>query len=221
MTVSLVGGLPGGAKTPSPVFSPQEAPAQRQPTPVSAPPREAPAAEAVPIPVPEAAPSKPEPPKPVPKPAPQPAPPKPEPPKPEPPKRDPAAEALAKLRAAAKPPATPGVITEALKVAKESSGGGEVAGKAGGGIEDIYGAQIVMAVQPNWRWPAMARGDLSVSLYLKIDATGRVLDVRVAASSGNPLFDSSAEDAVRRTQALPPPPSPAYNEIVLPFYQMR
>jgi colicin import membrane protein len=108
-----------------------------------------------------------------------------------------------------------------LKFARKESGGGGGEGAGGGAIGDIYGAQIVMAVQPNWHWPALAQGNLSVTLYLKINAAGRVLDVRVEASSGNALFDSSAVAAVRRTQTLPPPPSPAYNEIVLPFFPMR
>jgi colicin import membrane protein len=78
-----------------------------------------------------------------------------------------------------------------------------------------------MAVQPNWHWPALAKGDLSVVLYLGIDAAGRVLDVRVEESSGNALFDSSAVAAVRRTQVLPRPPGPEYHNIVLPFFPMR
>ncbi|MCL2123798.1 MAG: cell envelope integrity protein TolA, partial [Desulfovibrionaceae bacterium] len=100
-------------------------------------------------------------------------------------------------------------------------GGGEGEGEGGGGIGDVYGAQIVMAVQPNWHWPAQAKGSLSVTLYLKIDATGRVLDVRVEESSGNAVFDSSAVSAVRVTHMLPPPPSPAYREIVLSFFPIQ
>ena len=228
MTVSLVDGLPDGNKTPAPVLGPQSAPVQRQAPPVSAPHAEAPVPAAVPIPLPDAPAAKPEPPKPVPKPEPkQPDPPKPdvkkpEPPKPEPPKRNPAEEALAKLRAAAsRPAAQPGVVAEALKHALKQSGGGGSTGSTGGSIEEVYGAQIVMAVQPNWSWPPLAQGNLSVTLYLKVDATGRVLDVRVEASSGNPSFDSSAVAAVRRTQTLPPPPTPAHNEIVLSFFPMR
>jgi len=155
-------------------------------------------------------------------------PPKPAPPKPAPPRRNPAEEALAKLRAEARPTqgARPNAVADALRAARqesrsEGSGGGVGAGEGGGGIADVYGAQIVMAVQPNWHWPALAQGDLSVTLYLKIDAVGRVLDVRVNRSSGNALFDSSAVAAVRRTQVLPTPPSPAYHEIVLPFFPMR
>jgi TolA protein len=155
---------------------------------------------------------------------------KPEPRKPEAP-QDPVKAALDKARAAAKP--TPGevkvkpnAVAQALAAARKKSGGhdggggGEGEGE-GGGLGDVYGAQIVMAVQPNWSWAAQAKGSLSVALYLKIDATGRVLDVRVEQSSGNAAFDSSAVSAVRVTQVLPPPPSPAYREIVLTFFPMQ
>ena len=151
--------------------------------------------------------------------------------KPEPP-RDPVREALEKARAATK--TTPGevkvkpnVVASALAAARKKSGGqgggggGEGEGEGGGGIGDVYAAQIVMAVQPNWHWPAQAQGNLSVALYLKINAGGRVLDVRVEESSGNAIFDSSAVSAVRVTQVLPPPPSPAYYEIILRFFPMQ
>jgi TonB family protein len=161
---------------------------------------------------------------------PKPTPPKAEPaketPKPTPPKADPVKEALDKARAAAKPTSgeikvKPNTVAQALAVARKHSGGGGGEGEGGGGIGDIYGAQIVMAVQPNWHWPAQARGSLSVALYLKIDATGRVLNVRVEESSGNALFDASAVSAVRVTQVLPPPPKPEYREIVISFYPMQ
>ena len=266
MTVSLVDGLPGGDRTPSPILGPQSAPVQKPAPPLPpAPPKEPsppvipkPPPEAVPVPIQETPPLRLEAPEHVPKPAPEPAPkpppepdtvlltdkkaeepkqpepkqpqpPKEEPKKPEkpqPPKPDPAAEALAKLRAEAKSNAArtnPNAVAQALAAARKQSGGGggEGEGEGGGGIGDIYGAQIVMAVQPNWHWHALAQGNLSVTLYLKVDATGLVLDVRVETSSGNPLFDSSAVAAVRRTHTLPPPPSPAFREIVLPFFPMR
>jgi len=166
-------------------------------------------------------PQKPEPPKAEDK---KPDPKKPEAQKPAPPKQDPVKAALDKARAAAKPgelKVKPNTVAQALAEARKRSGGGGGEGEDGGGIGDIYGAQIVMAVQPNWQWPAQARGQLSVALYLKIDASGRVLDVRVETSSGNAVFDSSAVSAVRVTQVLPPPPSPAYREIVLNFFPMQ
>ncbi|MCL1985030.1 MAG: cell envelope integrity protein TolA, partial [Betaproteobacteria bacterium] len=245
MTVSLVDGLPGGNSMPSPILGPQGAPAQKQAPPLpSAPPKEPsppmitePSPEAVPV---ETPPPKLETPAPEPdtalladkRPAPPKEPPKPtppkEPPKPAPPKADPVKDALDKARAAAK--ATPGelkmkpnAVALALADARKRSGGqnggggGEGEGEGGGGIGDVYLAQIVMAVRPNWSWPALAKGNLSVALYLKMDATGRVLDVRVEESSGNAAFDSSAVGAVRVTQVLPPPPSPGYREIILSF----
>jgi colicin import membrane protein len=169
--------------------------------------------------------------------SPKPAPPKTDPvkidtAKTDPPKTDPVKAALDKARTEAKPSpgelkVKPNVVSQALAAARKHSGGqsggggGEGAGEGGGGIGDVYGAQIVMAVQPNWSWPAQAKGDLSVALYLKIDATGRVLNVRVEESSGNALFDASAVSAVRLTQVLPPPPRPEYREIVISFYPMQ
>jgi TolA protein len=153
----------------------------------------------------------------------------PEPRKPAPPKADPIKEALNKARAEAKSPVgelrvKPNAVAQALAIARKNSGGGgggEGEGEGGGGIGDVYAAQIVMAVQPNWSWPAQAKGDLSVALSLKMDSTGRVLDVRVEESSGNSIFDSSAVSAVRLTQVLPPPPSPAYRELILRFFPLQ
>ena len=241
MTVSLVDGLPGGNRTPAPILGPREAPAQTQ-APPAAPPKEAPPPVAS-APTPTAAPApmetallpKLEAPDPVRRPPPEkeekPAAPKeadkkPEVRKPEAPK-DPVKEALDRARASASPApgvakVKPNAVAQALAAArKQSGGGGGGEGEGGGGIGDVYAAQIVMAVQPNWHWPAQAQGSLSVALYLKIDATGRVLAVRVEESSGNSIFDSSAVSAVRVTQVLPPPPSPAYREIILRFFPMQ
>ena len=244
MTVSLVEGLPGGNRTPEPILSPREAPARTQapPLPPSAPSRETPPPvvpetpqEAVPVPIERSPLPKLEAPAPVRQPPPEKEI-KPEVPKeadkkaeakkPEPPK-DPVKEALDRARGSASPvpgeaKAKPNAVTQALAAArKQSGGGGGDEGEGGGGIGDVYAAQIVMAVQPNWHWPAQARGGPSVALYLKLDATGRVLDVRVEGSSGNAIFDSSAVSAVRVTQVLPPPPSPAYREIILRFFPMQ
>jgi len=265
MTVSLVDGLPGGNRSPSPILGPQGAPAQKQAPPLPSEAPKAPLPPAAKEPPPEAVPSRiaetpqPElkPPDLAPKPLPDPvalpadtkreAPKKPETskeedkkpearkqeaPKPVPPRADPVKAALDKARAETKTnpgelKVKPNAVAQALAAARKHSGGhsggggGEGDGEGGGGIGDVYGAQIVMAVQPNWHWPAQAKGSLSVTLYLKIDATGRVLDVRVEESSGNAVFDSSAVTAVKVTQVLPRPPSPAYREIVLSFFPMQ
>ena len=265
MTVSLVDGLPGGNRTPSPILGPQGAPAQTQAPPLPSEAPKAPLPPAAAMPPPEILPPRIEetpqpklkPPELAPPPPPEPPAlpaekkreepkksetPKPEDkkpeakqqetPKPAPAKADPVKAALDKARAEVKPnpgelKVKPNAVAQALAAARKHSGGnsggggGEGVGEGGGGIGDVYGAQIVMAVQPNWHWPAQAKGSLSVALYLKIDATGRVLDVRVEQSSGNAVFDSSAVSAVRVTQVLPPPPSPAYREIVLSFFPMQ
>ena len=264
IAVSLVDGLPGGSRMPSPILGPQSAPAQKPAPPLPfTPPQEppppavaAPSPQAVPIPVQETSPPKLEAPKPVPKPVPEPdaalladrkkdEPQKPETPKedakPEPkkqeapkpaaaPRPDPVKAALDKARAAAKPvpgavQLKPNAVAQALAEARKRSGrgggGGEGEGEGGGGIGDVWAAQVMLAVQENWHWPAQAGGNLSVALYLKLNAAGRVLDVRVQESSGNAVFDSSAATAVRVTQDLPPPPRPEYREVVLTFYPSR
>jgi TolA protein len=134
---------------------------------------------------------------------------------------------LDKARSAAKPPqgaaqVKPNSVAQALAAARKLRGSGAGAGGEGegGGLGDVYISQIVMAVQQNWEWPALAHGNLSVVLFFKLNAAGRVLDVRVEESSGNAAFDSSAVSAVRVTQ-MPPPPGPAYHEIILRFFPMQ
>ena len=262
MTVSLVDGLPGGNRTPSPILGPQGSPAQEQTPPPPSEPTKAPPPlvatpppqEAVPIPIDTTPQPKLEPPALAPKPPPEPdvlpadkkkeeqkkpesskeednksEPKKQEPLKPAPSRPDPVKAALDKARAEVKSipgevKVKPNAVAQALAAARKHSGGHSGGGGGegeGGGIGEVYGAQIRMAVQPNWHWPAQAKGNLSVDLYLKLDATGRVLDVRVEESSGNAVFDSSAVSAVRVTHVLPPPPSPAYREIVLSFFPMQ
>jgi TonB family protein len=270
VTVSLVDGLPGGNRAPSPILGPLGDPGKTPAPPMPAPPSKAelsppePAqtapARAETLPPPKPAPPKPSPeqdavplvrkkqPEPPPEPPkeeaqkvepPKTAPSKPEPPKKEPgkveapkvspPASDPVKAALEKARAASgKSPqgeraARSGSVERALAIARKQSGGsgggggGEGAGEGGGGLGDIYAAQIMLAVRPNWSWPAQTR-NLAVGLYIKIDAAGAVLDARVENSSGNAAFDSSAVSAVRMTGYLPPPPGPQYREIVMNFY---
>jgi TonB family protein len=233
MTVSLVEGVPGGNRTPDPILARETAPVQTPPLPPVAPPRETPLPvvpesppEVVPIPVETPSLPKLKEPEPVRRPPPEkvetPEAPKEKDKQPEAAPKDPVKEALDKARSSSQPlpevKVKPNAVAQALAVARKqrgSGGGGE--GEAGGGIGDAYAAQIVMAVQPNWSWTAQAQGNLSVELYLKLDAAGRVLNVRVEKGSGNSIFDSSAVSAVRVTQVLPPPPSPAYRELIVRF----
>ncbi|MDR2726893.1 MAG: cell envelope integrity protein TolA [Deltaproteobacteria bacterium] len=97
-------------------------------------------------------------------------------------------------------------------------GGGEGDGPGGGGIKDIYKGLVIMAVRPNWNWNSFAsRENTVVTLRIKLDRGGNVLDCHVEKSSGNPGFDGDAVNAVRRTKVLPPPPTAAEQDLSINF----
>ena len=96
-------------------------------------------------------------------------------------------------------------------------GGGEGDGPGGGGIYDVYVAQVILAIQPNWSMPTYSRNNMVVQVRIKLDKQGNVLDCRIERSSGRPEFDASAINAVIRTKTLPPPPTPAQQDLVVSF----
>lgn len=104
---------------------------------------------------------------------------------------------------------------------KQGTGGGgagEGDGPGGGGLKDVYLGMVIMAVRPNWSTTTFsARQNLMVRIRIKVDAQGNVLDCYVEQSSGNPGFDGSAVNAVKRTGTLPPPPDADYQEISINF----
>ncbi len=96
-------------------------------------------------------------------------------------------------------------------------GGGSGTGPGGGGIYDVYVAQVILAVQPNWSMPTYSRENLMVGVRIKLAPDGKVLDCRIEQSSGRPDFDASAINAVLRTKNLPPPPTPAQQDLLISF----
>ena len=96
-------------------------------------------------------------------------------------------------------------------------GGGEGDGPGGGGIYDVYVAQVILAVQPNWSMPTYSRNNMVVQVRIKLDKQGNVLDCHIERSSGRPEFDASAVNAIIRTKTLPPPPTPAQQDLVISF----
>ena len=96
-------------------------------------------------------------------------------------------------------------------------GGGSGTGPGGGGIYDVYVAQVILAVQPNWSMPTYSRENLMVGVRIKLAPDGKVLDCRIEQGSGRPDFDASAINAVLRTKKLPPPPTPAQQELLISF----
>ncbi len=96
-------------------------------------------------------------------------------------------------------------------------GGGSGSGPGGGGIYDVYAGLVILAVKPNWSMPTYSRQNISVLVRIKLDPSGRVLDCSIERSSGRADFDASAMNAVIRTGTLPPPPSPAQQDIAINF----
>ncbi|MDZ7379793.1 MAG: TonB C-terminal domain-containing protein [candidate division KSB1 bacterium] len=94
-------------------------------------------------------------------------------------------------------------------------GGGRGTGTAGaggigtGGIAGIrlrsYEALIQEKVRNAWMKPPQAKG-LEATVYLAIDRTGRVEQLRFVRKSGNALFDDSLQRAIKQAEPLPPVP---------------
>ena len=77
--------------------------------------------------------------------------------------------------------------------------------------------RIRFAVRKNWRKPQTSQAGLSVTIRVKVAQSGRVLSAVVAHSSGDSLFDRSAEIAVHKSSPLPFPPNPEYYEYINEF----
>lgn len=73
------------------------------------------------------------------------------------------------------------------------------------------------------RYPKPARAanrEGTVRLYLAVDASGHVLEHRIAQSSGVPSLDQAANDMLARAEPLPPMPSASHRnrlELVIPI----
>jgi len=100
-------------------------------------------------------------------------------------------------------------------------GGGDGDGPGGGGIYDVYAAQVILAVQPHWSMPTYSRNNMVVQVRIKLDKQGRVLDCGIERSSGRPEFDASAVNAILRAKTLPPPPTPAQQDLVISFNSLQ
>jgi colicin import membrane protein len=69
----------------------------------------------------------------------------------------------------------------------------------------VYTGRILRDVQAAWREPDGMPADLKTVLRVKQAANGKVESVEIDSSSGNSVFDRSAEQAVRRASPLPLP----------------
>jgi TonB family protein len=180
--------------TPAP--APKVEPPKPKPEPKPVPPKPEPPKPEPPKPEPpKPEPPKPEPPKPTPtpKPAPTPAPVKPE-PKPEPPKPTPTQQSSrdALARIAQDELST---VTTTKEAAQATATADQMSAS--------FVALIQRTIQSYWSRPPSARNGMECELEVQLVPTGEVVAVRVTRSSGDPAFDSSAENAVRKAGAFP------------------
>ncbi|KIC34180.1 energy transducer TonB [Leisingera sp. ANG-M7] len=98
------------------------------------------------------------------------------------------------------------------------AGGGAEAGQSGGArtatadpgreakLRTVWGNKIRARIERRKRYPSGARGRAQVVLRLTVARDGRLLDHRIAKSSGIAAFDQAALDAVARAGKFPPAP---------------
>jgi colicin import membrane protein len=72
-------------------------------------------------------------------------------------------------------------------------------------LVDRYRGLIANRVESKWNRPLAAKAGMSATLRISILPGGEVANVVVTGSSGNPAFDASAIEAVRRASPLPVP----------------
>jgi len=86
------------------------------------------------------------------------------------------------------------------------------------GLVNIYSAQVVAAIRPNWRFPSLPGAeDLTARVRIRIAPDGTIREYMVTAPSGRPEFDASVLKAVEETRQLPRPPRPDLEYIDVNF----
>ena len=78
-------------------------------------------------------------------------------------------------------------------------------------------SQIVNKVRANWTEPPRTNAGLKVVISVKVKLTGEVETVKLVKSSGDAVFDRSAENAVYRASPLPFPKEPRYFNYIKNF----
>ena len=107
---------------------------------------------------------------------------------------------------------------ESRKQGTGGGGGGEGDGPGGGGIYDVYTGLVILAIQPHWSMTTFAsRQNFAVTVRIKLDAQGKILDCHVEKGSGNAAYDASAVNAVNRAKVLPPPPTSEQRDLLITF----
>ncbi len=71
-----------------------------------------------------------------------------------------------------------------------------------------YVGLIKQKIERNWRKPSAAKSGLSCEVFVRLIPGGGVSHVEITKSSGDGIFDSSVEKAIRKAEPLPVPPDP-------------
>ena len=66
----------------------------------------------------------------------------------------------------------------------------------------MYAQKIISTIESAWMKPRNIPEDLVANLRLKIRSSGRIVEVDLIKSSGNPRFDNSSMQAVRRVETF-------------------
>ena len=83
---------------------------------------------------------------------------------------------------------------------------------------DRYHGLIKQQVTRNWNIPAASRKGLKCTLRVRVVSSGEVLAVSVIVSSGDPVFDRSAENALYKASPLQVPSDPdLFNRVFREF----
>lgn len=76
------------------------------------------------------------------------------------------------------------------------------------GEVDKYKALILNAISNKWILPENANSQMSSQFQIHLAPNGAVLDVNLTRSSGDPVLDRSAKDAIYKASPLPVPSDP-------------
>lgn len=122
-------------------------------------------------------------------------------------------------------------MADSREISEESDAGhGSSGGSSDGGssvnpvLIQLYTNKVHRRISRNWRIPpgVPTDGSLESIVFFKVDESGRVYDVRVDKSSGNPSFDEYCVSAIYKSAPLPPAPSEFAEEarnkgVLVPF----
>ncbi|MBF0566163.1 MAG: cell envelope integrity protein TolA [Nitrospirae bacterium] len=76
----------------------------------------------------------------------------------------------------------------------------------GDAISDQYYGMVVASIRKNWVFPGELKDGIMAVVSFTIRRDGTVEGLKLEKSSGNPLYDRSVQNAVKRAVPLPVPP---------------